>query len=164
MHQGVRCAGLWAASSTNVGGGVHPFAAVIKFEYIKLNAQYGMNIYIYIYIHCIHIYMRIPLQSRALCAVRLDPCTGLLWHGFCGNLGPDWACGRGPCNGARPQACVSSFNVIERSLNAYLDSKKLLFPRWVGWWVPMVSMAPSLPRPPQLPIHPAAIHPAATMS
>lgn len=28
-------------------------------------------------------------------------------------------------------ACNHSFNVIEKSLNAYLDSKKLLFPRWV---------------------------------
>ncbi|KAJ9518810.1 hypothetical protein QJQ45_026079, partial [Haematococcus lacustris] len=28
------------------------------------------------------------------------------------------------------QACNTSFNVIERSLNAYLDSKKLLFPRF----------------------------------
>lgn len=27
------------------------------------------------------------------------------------------------------QACNASFNVIEKSLNAYLDSKKLVFPR-----------------------------------
>ena len=28
-------------------------------------------------------------------------------------------------------SCNNSFNIIEKSLNAYLDSKKLLFPRCV---------------------------------
>lgn len=34
------------------------------------------------------------------------------------------------CRCLAPQACNTSFSVIERSLTAYLDSKKLLFPRF----------------------------------